>query len=333
MLVMLIKHILEDFAVQEITNVRKSKGKSKGRYCYFWLEKKNMTTQDALDKISRVLHAKKIGFAGNKDKRAVTKQLCSVENVLKERLESVRVQGITITFYGYGEEPISLGDLRANRFTIVVRDVDVGCILKKMSTIVNYFDEQRFSEHNVDVGKALVKKNWKRAVEIIEQGHYRYRKMNNDVATLRTIPLKLLQLFVHSYQSKLWNDTVASFIERQVKFDRVAYSVGHLAFPVGRLANKKIPLVGFDTAIKDGKIKTIVDDIMMREQLTFRDFIMREIPELTVESRLRDIVVRLGKFKVSEGNDELFKGKKKFTLSFELPKGSYATMAVKQLFG
>ena len=333
---MLIKHIPEDFAVEEITNVKK---KDKGNYCYFWLEKKNRNTQDAVDAVARALHVRKIGFAGTKDKKAITKQLCSAENVRKESIEKVSVRGVTLTFYGYGDEPVSLGDLKGNKFSIVVRDVDSDIKVKKLKEIVNYFDEQRFSRTNVDVGRAIVKKDFKKAAELIASGEGDYnlkvkefitRNKTNFIGALHLVPRKILRMIIGSYQSYLWNDTVARLIEGQTKFVRVPYSQGQLAFPTGKIVDRKIPMIGFDTQV-DKEIRVIVNEIMHREGITFRDFIIREFPELTMEGAERDMIVPVKKFSAKMVKDELFDGRKKIMLSFELPKGSYATMVVKRL--
>ena len=335
---MLIKHIPEDFVVEEMTNVKK---KAKGEYCYFWLEKRNWNTQNAVDEVARALHVRKVGFAGTKDKKAITKQLCSAENVRKESIEKVSVRGVTLTFYGYGDEPVSLGDLKGNKFRIVVRDVDSDIKVKKLKEIVNYFDEQRFSRTNVDVGRAIVKKDFKKAVEIIATGEGDYngivkdfisKNKTNFIGALHLVPRKILRMIIGSYQSFLWNDTVARFIEGKTKFVRVPYSQGQLAFPTGKRVNKKVPMIGFDTQTTDKEIRLIIHEIMHREGITFRDFIIREFPELTMEGAERDMMVLVKKFSAKMMKDELFDGRKKILLSFELPKGSYATMVVKRLF-
>ena len=47
---------------------------------------------------------------------------------------------------------------------------------------------------------------------------------------------------------------------------------------------------------------------------------------------MRDAIVAPAGLKASADDDELNAGRKKLTLSFELPKGSYATILVKRLF-
>jgi tRNA(Glu) U13 pseudouridine synthase TruD len=64
----------------------------------------------------------------------------------------------------------------------------------------------------------------------------------------------------------------------------------------------------------------------------YRDFIIKPFPELSMEGDMREGFVDIGKLRFGEvEDDELIEGKK-VTISFVLPKGSYATMVVKKLF-
>ncbi|MFH0701777.1 MAG: tRNA pseudouridine(13) synthase TruD, partial [Candidatus Woesearchaeota archaeon] len=73
----LLKQIPEDFVVKEISNVAVS---NSGKYIYFKLSKREENTLDAIKKLSQALHLpeKNFGVAGNKDRNAITEQICSV---------------------------------------------------------------------------------------------------------------------------------------------------------------------------------------------------------------------------------------------------------------
>ena len=75
-----IKHIPEDFIVKERSTI---KILLSGKYIYFLLKKKNWNTLDVIQKLAVIfdISEKKIGFAGSKDKNAVTEQVCSVEDM------------------------------------------------------------------------------------------------------------------------------------------------------------------------------------------------------------------------------------------------------------
>ena len=81
-----LKQKPEDFIVNEITNI---KLKDKGKYAIFLLKKENYTNERAVQKIAEKLRIprKFIGYAGNKDKVAVTTQYISIKNSKIKRLE------------------------------------------------------------------------------------------------------------------------------------------------------------------------------------------------------------------------------------------------------
>ncbi len=326
----ILKQKPEDFIVEEVTNARPQ---NTGDYCYFWLRKKDYTTLDAALRVGRALGVKKIGFAGNKDRNAITRQLCSAYRITKEKIEQVKLKDIELEFSGYSDVPISLGDLKGNRFTIVVRDVNeqernnFKSRINKIK-VINYFDEQRFSEHNVEIGRAIVKRDFRKAVELLCQGKGDYNRKvidymkenkTNFVGALQIVPKKILTLFVHAYQSLLWNETVRACVG---KGKEVAYSQGRFVFKAIR--NKKIPLLGFGTEL-NGRVKKIITKLLEKEGITLREFIVRELPDASVEGSERDMVVE-----VKEFSYEIDEGVVK--LSFFLPKGSYATIVVKYLF-
>ncbi|MEM2916644.1 MAG: tRNA pseudouridine(13) synthase TruD, partial [Candidatus Woesearchaeota archaeon] len=76
-----------------------------------------------------------------------------------------------------------------------------------------------------------------------------------------------------------------------------------------------------------------LDEILKREQITTRDFVIKEFPELSSEGTERDIFAEASNLKITPlENDELNPGKKKTKLTFTLPPGCYATEFVRQLF-
>ena len=74
-----IKQLPEDFIVKEVSNV---KVESDGQYAYYILKKINYTTIDALQVLSNKfkIQLKNFGFAGNKDRNAITEQKISILN-------------------------------------------------------------------------------------------------------------------------------------------------------------------------------------------------------------------------------------------------------------
>lgn len=302
-----IKEKPEDFVVQEISA---AEYRDQGRYTYFLLRKKDYTTLRAIESIAKQLKipAKKFGFAGNKDKKAITSQICSVEGISESRLSSVELKDILIEFKGKGDEPICLGDLEGNTFEIVVRNIESKPKIK--ITFINYFGEQRFSKNNAEIGKFIIKKNFKKAVELLLEGQgfaekkakdFLEKNPNNYVGALKCIPKKILSLYIHAYQSLLWNK-------------QAEYSMEDC-----------VPIIGFNTQI-DKKI-------MEQEEITCRDFIIKQMPELSSEGGERKRIIEAKEISISQPEeDELNTGKKKILIKFTLPKGSYATEYLRQLF-
>src|SRR3989338_5779836 len=154
----IIKQYPEDFIVKEVSV---ASVKEKGEYLYFWLRKKNYTTLEALEIIAAALRIPviKFGYAGNKDRRAITEQLISLQGVKKYELEQLKLKDITITIEGYGEKYIALGDLKGNEFEIVVKNISneemsnfENKIKNKQLLMPNYYGEQRFLDKNIAVG-------------------------------------------------------------------------------------------------------------------------------------------------------------------------------------
>jgi len=303
----IIKQIPEDFIVKERSTVKPQKN---GRFTYFILEKKNLNTLDAIQLIARKLKIplKKFSFAGNKDKIAITTQLCSVDGVGK-RIEAITSPNINLTYLGQGEKPVSLGDLEGNYFQITVRNITKKP--KKINSFINYFGEQRFSKNNEKIGKALVKKDFEKACLWIDQKNvkeYLKEHPTNFIGALRQLHKKLLKLYIHSYQSYLWNKIVEELSKTKLP--------------------KEFPLIGFDTEITP-EIKIVLE----REKITVRDFIIKQIPEISAEGNTRKTITKVKELHVWElENDNLNKNKKKCKIDFFLTKGCYATEFIRQLF-
>ncbi len=312
---MKLKQVPEDFVVKEITNVVPGKD---GEYTYFLLKKRDYTTLKALQQVAAAVRTplKWLGCAGNKDKIAVTEQVCSIASVSPESLRSLALKDIALVPLGRGAKPVSLGDLKGNAFEIVVREVEK--LPVKKTQFVNFFGEQRFSTHNAAIGKSIVKRDFKEAIALIlatkseasAQVHASLAaEPKNYLAALKKLPVKLAKLYVHAYQSLLWNELAKAHAEQHEQ-------------------NAKLPIVGFGT-VPDRQLA----EILKREGVTTRDFVLKEFAELSSEGTERDVFAEADKLVIGAlEDDELNAGKKKVKLSFTLPPGSYATEFVKQLF-
>ena len=81
--------------------------------------------------------------------------------------------------------------------------------------------------------------------------------------------------------------------------------------------------------VDEGKMK-IINMVLRREGLKLEDL---KIEDYFFKAHEREILVKPKNFLISElEDDDVNHGKKKVTISFELPKGSYATIVLKFIF-
>ncbi len=315
-----IKTIPEDFVVKEIIDLEL---KDNGYYSYFLLKKKDITTLDAIRIICKKynVNIKNIGFSGNKDKRAVTEQVISINRFNKNK--DIYFDKFSLMFLGYGDRRINLGTHKENEFTITIRNLD--CRMNKnIDFIYNYFDEQRFSENNVEIGKLLLQRKFNEACKLLNISNFNELKRLNK---------KILRLYIHSVQAFIFNKVLAEYLNNNHKnLKIVKYKLGDLIFLNEKIKNFKLPLISFDVKINK-KFYKYFNKAMKDLQINKESFLIKSIPELIDETVFRDAIVNAKNFKVLEySNDEFNKGKYKQIISFRLPKGSYATILVKQYF-
>ncbi|MFA6888579.1 MAG: tRNA pseudouridine(13) synthase TruD [Candidatus Woesearchaeota archaeon] len=328
---MIIKSKPEDFIVEEINNLILV---DNGKYSYYILKKTNLDTQAAIQKLTDLfgVNPKYVNFAGTKDKIAITTQYISIFHGPEK---NITTENCEVTFIGKGNDRLNLGMLHGNTFTITVRNItkkEKNAF--KIKQFVNYYDDQRFGtrKNTHALGKLLVKKEFKGAVLEAQSDHYPYlllkkylEKCPTDyVGALRELPKKLLLMFVHGYQSYLWNETVKEYLKR-IKHTKIEYSLGELYVPLNQIEDREIPLISFDIET-DKEMQKILDTIMKKEEITERNFIIRQMPEIVAPGGNRKLLIECKNFSENWIDDSVV------ILKFTLGKGSYATMVVKQLF-
>lgn len=319
-----LKKIPKDFIVEEIPQKEFS---DNGDYLICKLKKKNYNTEDAVQTICRVLGIarRNLSYAGSKDRNAVTYQYISLYKGSKERIEQLELKDIILEPVGRSKAPLSLGDLKGNKFIITIRNITDDFEPKKLKAFPNYYDSQRFSKNNVKIGRAIIKRDFELAAKTIMNEDYKYgdlikqvldKEPNNFIGALQEIPPKILLIYVHAYQSYLWNKQIKEYLDSNQNSEQ-----------------KDVPLIGFYEP-EDDFFKEIIENILQEEEITYRDFIVREIPSLTVEGSCRKLFCDIKDLSISElQTDELNEGMKKVVVKFFLGKGSYATMAIKHIMG
>ena len=187
-----------DFVVDEIPMYDFS---GEGEHLVYHVRKKNLTTWQMIDAIAKHLNirSRDIGYAGLKDKHALTKQYISVHRQHETVMESFDAAGIKILSKTYHNNKIKMGHLKGNRFFIRLKKVDptaAAKISQVLDTVArygipNYFGFQRFG---------IEKNNYKIGEAILFQG----RKERN---------VKMRRMYINAYQSHLFNLWLSSRIE------------------------------------------------------------------------------------------------------------------------
>lgn len=184
-----IRQTTEDFVVQEVL-VDGSKAELKpklpsqltgeGRYLICLLIKRDWDTLLAARKIAKQLgiSERRVRIAGIKDKKAVTAQHISIENIRLEKLKRIRVDGINVHPLRYSPNMIFPHMSFGNMFRLTVRDISHGAavVQERTSNIVNelrvlggvpnFFGHQRFGTIRPIthlVGEALARNDLEKA--------------------------------------------------------------------------------------------------------------------------------------------------------------------------
>jgi len=216
----------------------------------------------------------RIGFAGTKDKRAITSQLMSFP-VPADRLMQLSLHQIAISDPYPAKRGITIGDLVGNAFTIRVTETelhddalstavaDTTEQLEALNGFPNFFGVQRFGAVRPithEVGKWIVKGDLEKAVmtyaanplpnereesrearkRLQEEGDFEQalsyypkimtfertlighlsRNPGDHAGAISTLPSNLQMMFVHAYQSFLFNRMLSERVRRGIPLDR-----------------------------------------------------------------------------------------------------------------
>lgn len=164
-----------DFVVREISShPDRSEG---GRYSIAEITSRNWETNRLVRILSRSIgmSRERIGFAGTKDKRAITTQLMSFD-CKPEQLQNVDLKDVRIDNVYQAKRGIQIGDLIGNSFEITVKDCtsiqesqisQISDIINTTGGFPNYFGVQRFGSARPIthiVGEKIVRGDLKGAV-------------------------------------------------------------------------------------------------------------------------------------------------------------------------
>ncbi|MHC5542651.1 tRNA pseudouridine(13) synthase TruD, partial [Singulisphaera rosea] len=152
---------------------------------------------------------------------------------------------------------------------------------------------------------------------------------------------ELRSLYFSAFQSHLWNLILGRLITQTTREDqRIPFDFKVASLPIHRgleaeqaesLASAKIPLPSSRNPSPEGLQGEIANEVVAELGLTWQDLRVRHLKDVFFSKGLRPALFFPENLAGDGGDDELEKGRKKLTLTFELPKGAYATLVVKRV--
>ncbi len=398
-----LKTAAADFVVEELS--APPAPAIEGRYTIATLRVKNWETNHLVRQLARSLRIsrERIGFAGTKDKKAVTTQLFSFRDSTPEEVGALRIKDVEVLDTFRSAKPLELGDLIGNRFLIVVRDLaaepdrasalveETARQIRACGGFPNFFGIQRFGSVRPIthlVGKAIVRGDFKEAVRLyvahpiegegaesyavraalagdgdVKQALRTYprgftfeKAILNHLAThpddhvgaLRVLPQNLLMMFVHAYQSYLFNGILSERMRRGIPIHEPV--AGDLVLPASKLglpdrdrtidvtcdnldrvtqrchegkAWVSAVLFGSESEFAGGEPGQIEKDIVSAESLRPTDFLIPDLPRTSSKGSRREILAPVRSL------DALVEGHT-LTIRTELTRGAYATCLLRE---
>jgi len=391
----------EDFIVREISDPPRAK--ENGEYAIATVTSRNWETNRLVRIMSRSIGMSRtrIGFAGTKDKRAVTTQLMSFR-CPSEDLAKIDLKDVEITNIYRGSRALQIGDLLGNSFEITVRDCPMEMsrvketveadldTIRKAKGFPNYFGVQRFGVVRPVthlVGERLVRgdiegavrtyicyttpqeeqelqdirrslegcTDWSYAASVMPDGMSYEKTMAQALAggedwkgAISALPSNLQMMFVHAYQSYLFNEMLSERMSRGLPLD--APVEGDVVIPLAAdgtpeheapvvTTSRNIDLVkrqvklgrafvtaalyGSENVLAEGEPGEIERSIAERNDLKPEDFVIPGLSKCSSKGGRREILCPVKDLQASFGEDS-------YTLSFSLPKGNYATCLMRE---
>lgn len=317
----------EDFIVEEIPAYEPG---GEGQHLFLWIEKRDIPHDLLLRHISKSLDVSPndIGFAGIKDRRAVTRQYVSVPLSASERvaaIDSAQIKVLRATPHG---NKLRTGHLRGNRFIIVLRETsDNG--LETSQAIVqrllqtgfpNYYGDQRFGHEGETLKLGLdLLAGEKRPQDI----PYSKRKF-------------LLRLALSSVQSDLFNqsltrrlndgllDTVLEGDVLEVTESGGKFIAEDVPREQERLNHREVtvtgPMFGVKMLTPRGVPQERETRLLAESGLTLESF--QKYSQLLSGAR-RSFIARPGELRATQATQGI-------QFEFTLPSGVYATMLLRE---
>jgi tRNA pseudouridine13 synthase len=152
----------EDFEVEEVPAYPPS---GSGEHIFAFIEKRELTTKDAVRALCESVGAdpKAAGWAGLKDRHAITRQWISIWGTTPDALTKAEIEGVQVLQAAPHPHKLRTGHLQANQFRLRLRQIaasridDLHRVLAEIETrgLPNYYGEQRFGREGDNAERAL----------------------------------------------------------------------------------------------------------------------------------------------------------------------------------
>jgi len=318
----------EDFVVEEIPLYQPS---GSGSHLYASITKQGITTKEVLVKLAELLGIRKddIGYAGIKDKHAVTTQTFSIPlgRVSEdEAMTAIRQLPVKLNWSKLHANKLKPGHLLGNRFMIRIASLEmpVNEALKNAQRISsailetglpNYFGPQRFGMEG---------DNAERGLKILK-------------GELKVRDRWLSRFLVSSYQSSLCNSYLAKRVESG-QFSRILkgdiakkYATGGLFMVENtqaeqlRYDSKEIsftaPMYGSRMMMARGEAGRLEEQVLEEAGMTMENLAKSGA---SGTRRLGRLLVNDMEVRACDGGDAIMTG-------FSLPKGAFATTVLREI--
>lgn len=244
----------------------------------------------------------------------------------------------------------------SQRFGSVINNVFIGkeIVLKKYEKAVKQYltAYQKSEAKKIKDEKRRILSSWSSLADVRVYNKAfgdvikEYGKTKDWCAAYRKIPAHLREMYVNAYQSVLWNECIKELLRKTVekrKLISIEYAVGSLLFfsDLSEQEQRRIPQT-FQTISDQMKSspdeQQVIDRVLLKEGLRIADFAIEKQTGNFFKTRAREIRLLPADFILSKPEKDEINSRDttiryKIHVSFILPKGSYATIVTKRLFG
>ncbi len=154
------------------------------------------------------------------------------------------------------------------------------------------------------------------------------------------LSVDLRGLYLSAYQSAIWNRVLNRLVEQQLSpTERVAVRLlsGPCAFfrtlpsSASDLSEMDLPLPSARLKLPDGPLLELIQSVVAEEDLELRQLRVKYPRDSFFSKASRRAVVQADGLVTEADDDELYPNSRKLQLTFQLPRGSYATVLVKRV--